>query len=200
MSEVKTIGETFGAYYDGSDGGWGHGSGPGSDPFYTIAYRAFLEKFYQLNRVKSIVDIGCGDWQFSRFLNFDGVDYLGLDVVPLVVDRNSRAFARSNVKFSLMPENNADIPGADLLIMKDVLQHLPIPDIIEFYKDVFPKFKYCLITNSFQKIATEVNHEILPGEFRCLDLAAPPFNFRGSYIFDFFSPAWEEIRTFLIMR
>jgi SAM-dependent methyltransferase len=189
--------EAFRRHYEDDSSHWGKGSGAGSNAYFTIEYRHFLEKFLVMNGISSVVDIGCGDWQFSRFLNWANARYLGLDVVPSVIQANQKRFGLPSVQFRIMPENLAEVPSGDLLIMKDVLQHLPEENILRFRDLVLPKFKYCLITNSYQKLETPVNVDIRIGDFRCLDLQAAPFQFRGAYVLEFASPLWERIRTFL---
>jgi hypothetical protein len=39
----------------------------------------FLQKFLGQNKVQSLVDLGCGDWQFSQHHNLAGFSYLGID-------------------------------------------------------------------------------------------------------------------------
>jgi SAM-dependent methyltransferase len=187
---------------------WGS-SGPGSDPTTTIGYRAFVQKFIAMNAIASITDIGCGDWQSSRLLNLTDISYVGYDVVPKVVERNTRLYGKKGVDFVIMPEDVRDIPGSDLLVMKDVLQHLSNAEVKKFSDHVFPKFKYCLITNSFGKIntnATEIswmkarqNVDIESGGFRCLDLLREPYNLKGVNIFEHFRP-WEQSMTVLIIN
>lgn len=116
--------DVFKAHYEDKNSQWGNNSGGGSNPYSTIDYRNFLEKFIHMNKIQSIVDIGCGDWQFSRFLNLSGINYLGLDVVPSVISKNTEKFSSTKINFELMPEEIRNVPPADLLIMKDVLQHL----------------------------------------------------------------------------
>jgi hypothetical protein len=67
----------------------------------------------------------------------------------------------------------------------------------EFRDKLFGKFKYCLITNSYEKLHTPLNTDISEGSFRCLDLASEPYYLDGSYVLEFMSPLWERIRTFL---
>jgi SAM-dependent methyltransferase len=189
--------EAFRIHYETNKSRWGKNSGAGSNPYYTIPYRNFLEAFIWMNRIESIVDVGCGDWQFSRFLNLGSVNYLGLDVVPSIIAKNQSDFAAENINFQVMPQDLSTIPQGDLLIMKDVLQHLPNAAIFEFKEKLFPKFKFVLLTNSFSKLNTQLNVDIKPGEFRCLDLSAAPYSFRGSYVLEFSSPLWERIRTFI---
>ena len=189
--------EVFNSFYDGTRRDWGGSSGPGSYPEFTIGYRLFLERFIVMNRVTSITDIGCGDWQFSRFLNFNGARYIGYDVVENLIAHNNTRFASHDISFQRMPENIRSVVGGDLLIIKDVLQHLPTDMIKEYVRIICPKFKTCLLTNSFEKLNTPLNTDIKAGDFRCLDLKEAPFSFRGSYVYEYWTCAWERIRTFL---
>lgn len=50
---------------------WGFGSGSGSLERVTGGYVAFLQEFFKSHNIKSIADAGCGDWQFSKNLNFN---------------------------------------------------------------------------------------------------------------------------------
>jgi len=189
--------EVFRKKYDDEASDWGGTSGPGSDPFYTIEYRALVSRLIRLNKIGSVVDIGCGDWQFSRFIDFGSASYLGLDVVESVVASNKKQYTTPSVDFRIMPGELSSIPGGDMLLMKDVLQHLPDQEIFDIRDQVLGKFKYYLITNSYRKIGTAQNVDIRPGAFRCLDLMAPPYNFHGCYVLEFGSAAWEHIRVLL---
>ena len=197
-NELRRI---FDEKYVSATSDWGgEGSGPGSEPFYNIQYRAFLENFLVQNNITYVDDIGCGDWSFSRYVRFHGITYRGFDIAPSIISRNAACFAAPNITFEVMPENKWDVPGADLLIMKDVLQHLEDDEIFEFHERVFPKYAYCLITNSFKKLNEPKNVNIGNGGFRCLDLQKPPYNFRGAHVLQFNTGVWEEVRTLLIVR
>jgi SAM-dependent methyltransferase len=189
--------EAFRRHYETENSHWGGHSGDGSLPYWTLEYRTFLERFIHMNDIRSVVDIGCGDWQFSRFINWSGVQYWGFDVVPSVVEKNQRRFGSDNVNFAVMPEDFAQIPAADLLIMKDVLQHLPDNEIVRHRNDLFSRYPRCLLSNSYRKLDTPRNTNISYGDFRCLDLNAEPYGFGGHYVLEFSSPIWEEIRVML---
>lgn len=202
MSERPTgydiVSETFSQIYEAAT--WGKGSGPGSYPQFTVEYRAFLERFLRMNQIRSIVDVGCGDWQSTRLLDLDNIQYLGLDIVPSIIESNVTKFSSGMTHFAVMPRNLDELPQAELLIIKDVLQHLPNDEIKEYIRLVFPKFRLCLITNSFEKITTPQNVDIKHGEHRCLDLTAPPFDVKGFYVSEYWAQPWERIRTLLIAR
>jgi SAM-dependent methyltransferase len=177
---------------------WVTGSGPGSDPARTVEYRAFLERFIEANSIRSIVDIGCGDWQSSRFINFDRIIYHGFDLVPSLIEMNNKRFAAANIKFDLMPPDKASLPRSDLLLMKDVLQHLPDADIHDYVRSLRSKHRFLLLTNSYAKIDTDRNQDIQSGDFRCLDLSSEPYFISGAYVFQHWG-FWEQIRTFLVI-
>lgn len=197
-SPIAEAADVFRKKYEDDASDWRKNSGPGSHPYHTIDYVAFLSKFIHLNGVRTVVDIGCGDWKFSRNINSWGARYLGLDIVPSVIERNKALYARPGVDFALMPKTPDGVPAADLLLIKDVLQHLPDATIDVYAKLVFPRFRFCLVTNSFTKLSTPTNVDIRSGDFRCLDLTAPPYNLRGAYVLEFSSGVWERLRTLLI--
>jgi SAM-dependent methyltransferase len=186
----------FDQIYEKND--WGFGSGHGSLPFVTKGYREFLEKFLLANQIKSVLDYGCGDWQFSRFVKWGQAKYIGVDVVAAVVERNNRKFASINVSFRVAPPSYAEIPSADLIVVKDVLQHWETDSINKFVKDVLPRFKYALITNCVEPVCN-LNREIQKGEFRPLDLRLEPFNVDAQEVYTFPVPrvfSWTKFKHF----
>lgn len=174
---------------------WGFGSGHGSLPKATRRYRQFLADFMRENKVRSVVDYGCGDWQFSRLVDWSRVNYLGLDVISGLIDTNNKKYRMTNVRFEMAPEQFANVPSADLLIVKDVLQHFPTEMVRRFMEEAVPHFKFALITNCIEP-ASELNREITLGDFRPLDLRAAPFHYRAPAVFCFSGPKTTSLRTF----
>ena len=154
---------------------WEGGSGIGSFPQATIPYRMFLETFIMEKEIGAVVDFGCGDWQFSRFIPWGGVAYTGYDVAQSVIERNRARYAAGNVRFEFTPADLTELADADLLICKDVLQHLPNSQVFEFLDAVKDKYRYLLITNCTKPYGA-LNTDIEPGGFRPLDIRFPPFN------------------------
>jgi SAM-dependent methyltransferase len=164
----------FDAIY--SHGLWGNsvipglrgGSGEGSDPTHARPYMEFLQKFLKERNIQSVVDLGSGDWQFSRQLDWTGIKYLGIDCVQSVVSAVSTEFAKPpNITFTCLDfcNNPEFIPSADLCILKDVIQHWPNAQITAFLSRIIQKklFKYILITNCFGQ--TSVDRPIEMGGF-----------------------------------
>lgn len=185
---VESIEGIFAKIY--KQGAWGRNeegkgsSGWGSTMKATEEYRLFLENMLAMLDIKTVVDVGCGDWEFSQAIDWDGIDYLGIDVVREVIARNKKKYASDNINFMHGDALTMKLPEADLLICKEVLQHLTNADIIKFSKQL-SKFKYCLITNDISRKSRDNNIDIPRGYWRCIDLMKPPFNFKGLNIFSY---------------
>ena len=178
MGDFAQLQRVFSDIY--SQGTWGNGSGPGSAPRNTIEYRSFLENFIRANQVATITDLGCGDWQFSRLLDFSGCTYTGFDVVPEVVERNRARFGAPNVNFQILDGPEA-LPGGDLLVSKEVLQHLPNQTAMDYLKVALERYKYCLITNNIEP-EPHCNVDTHPGGCRPLRMDRPPFSIKGALV------------------
>jgi FkbM family methyltransferase len=186
---------------------WEGGSGAGSKPQATELYRAFLRDFMVKNGIRSVVDAGCGDWQSSQLIDWSGIDYLGIDVSSVALT-NTKRFSKEGVRFIEGDARTINLPEADLLILKDVLQHWSNADIME----IIPKlrrFRYCLITNgATEQVRAHVNRDMPAGGYRPIDLSQPPFSVPGSFVLSYDvpyvtrseGPVCSAMRVFLIDR
>lgn len=171
-----------------NNGAWGHNnngeahSGGGSTLASTSEYRQFLQDFFKANNIHSVVDVGCGDWEFSRVINWSGINYVGCDVVQSVINENQKKYSSENINFKHGDGITMNLPPADLLICKDVLQHLPNEDVSAFILQ-FPKYKYILITNDTP--GSLVNEQTHRGGYRPIDLTRPPFSVDGVKVLTF---------------
>jgi hypothetical protein len=136
-------------------------SGPGSNPSVAQDYVEFVRQVIQDNKIDSVLDLGHGDWAMWRDYKFEDTSYLGLDVVPWLVERNTQRFGTENVRFELAPVDGL-LPLADLFISKDVLQHLANDKIIAILQSM-SHFERIIICNDvfvdlslFQKIRFEL--------------------------------------------
>lgn len=163
---------------------WGNGSGEGSAPLHTGEYVRFLQDFLARHRVRRVVDLGCGDWQFSRLIDWTGVEYDGFDLVQSVIERNRREFAAPNRRFHLFSGHFPDLPAADLLLVKDVLQHWS-NDAVTAFLPTLRRYPLALVTNCVNPRGRTRNADIASGGFRCLDLREPPFGLPAEEVLEF---------------
>ena len=159
-------------------GEWGVGSGPGSTlEFNKTTYIPFLRSFFNEHDIKTVVDLGCGDFQCGptiyRNLN---IDYMGFDITESVVKDNKANHPDFRFFHLDFFTEKAQLPSADVCILKDVLQHWPVAHINAFltYLTVSKKYKYILITNcAYQK---QHNTDIPIGGFRPLSSKYEPLS------------------------
>lgn len=182
MKDFEQLSHAFEAIY--REDRWSNGSGPGSRPDNTMEYRSFLERFIKENKIKTVTDLGCGDWQFSKLIDWSSVNYHGVDVVDSIVQNNNFSYACDNIRFSrFMGIEN--VRTGDLLLSKEVLQHLP-NDIIRDYLDwIRQNYKFALLTNAIEP-SEAANLDISPGDFRPLRLDEAPFFATGAIVSTYF--------------
>ena len=173
---------------------WQGGSGAGSKLENVKEYVDILQKYIDKPEVKTVLDLGCGDWQFSKFLDLSSVSYLGVDVVESVVEFNSTSYSASNIKFISRDITTYELPQVDLIICKDVLQHLCNKDVVSVLVKIIKSSKFALITNDFNSESTD-NKDIENGDYRCLDLTLSPFFLDVITILEFKKPGWRPKRT-----
>lgn len=158
----------------------GGDSGFGSLMSSTVTYRSIIESFIRLNDVHSVLDLGCGDWQFSKVIPWDsyGISYLGLDISPFLIEKNTAIFGTERRQFKAIrrPSEIFDLGPFDLVTCKDCLQHVP-NHVVNEYLDAFVAVgRHSLVTNdTFTSDA--VNEDINSGDlYRPIDIRKPPFS------------------------
>jgi SAM-dependent methyltransferase len=169
-------------------------SGSGSDPAETAQYRAFLSQFMAENAVRSVVDLGCGDWTSTKLVDWTAIDYRGIDIVPELIAANRAAFGSDHIHFDCGDLVETDLGQADLCICKDVLQHLPTSDVQAILAKL-PAFRFALLTNDWQEerqrgwrslwrwqALGNINGDIRPGGHRPLRLREPPFSLQAERV------------------
>ena len=184
--------EVFSKIY--KEGLWQGGSGDGSKIENVREYVDVLQKYIDKPEIKTVIDLGCGDWQFSKFLDLSSVLYLGVDVVDSVIDSNIDLYSASNIDFISRDIITYELPQVDLIICKDVLQHLSNRDVISVLIKIIKSSKFALITNDFNPESTS-NIDIENGDYRYLDLTLSPFFLDVVTVLEFKKPGWRPKRT-----
>ena len=135
--------------------------------------------------MKTVVDLGCGDWQFSPYVYHDlGVRYVGYDVVLSVIEENRSRWASQDVTFEHLEFTShiGEVQDAELYIMKDVLQHWSSQRIRTFLRQLRtskPSLRYILVCNCAEpKDWPEA--DIMDGGWRPLSSMHAPLNEFGA--------------------
>ncbi len=158
---------------------WGHNemgegsSGPGSLVHEAIPFINYIQNFLETHEIDSVVDVGCGDWVLAREINWGKRNYLGIDVVESVIEKNQVNYSSDNIHFLKFDAGIDSISPGDLLICKDVFIHLPYSEINNILKES-NKFKYCIFVNDVE--GSGVNIDLPNYGFRSVYLTTFPFN------------------------
>lgn len=165
-------------------------SGAGSDPIGAAEYIKYLQKFNN----RFVLDLGCGDLSlYNRNPSFK--NYIGVDIVDI------RKYKTIPTNIQLIYSSILDFDYKkytfDLIILKDVLQHLPYEEIFQIFDKIYDLECNILITNDFDK--NILNFDCKRGECRQLNLEITPFSMKYEEIFDWISGIDGRLkRTYLI--
>jgi SAM-dependent methyltransferase len=162
----------------------GPGSGRGSDPLYTREFRQVLDRFMKEHDVKSVLDFGCGDAQFSKQVDWAGRDYLGVDIVPGAIERALKdCDGKEGMTFQIIDPVGWEPPRVDLTLCKDVLVHVPDAEAVAIARKLLLASKDVLFVQDRPSIGRNIDG--IRGGYRGIDLSAPPFGLHGSILFQF---------------
>jgi SAM-dependent methyltransferase len=157
---------------------WGSeesGSGIGSEIGATEALRSYLPDLFKRLGITKVLDAPCGDWNWMRLVDLNGIDYVGVDVVAEVIARN-QAYARGGVRFLVADLTQDELPSADLIICRDCWIHLSFRDAAAMLENFRRSgASWLLISNSSQVL--ENQNQLTGWMWRYLNLRRPPFNF-----------------------
>jgi SAM-dependent methyltransferase len=151
---------------------WGFQSGSGSDPEVAKVWIDTVNQILGWPSIKSVLDIGCGDWRLGASYQMHGKDYLGMEVSQEAL-KICQKFESETVRFHQGDAELIDFPSADLILIKDVLQHLPTNSVLRIFDKIKESCRVALICNDYDSR----NFDIESGGYRGLDLRGFPFNF-----------------------
>lgn len=105
-------------------------SGAGShDPTMIDAYVATVSAFLQSLGRPSAVDIGCGDFNVGSKLRVYCSRYTAVDIASTVIAFNKSKYADADVDFAVLNIIEDGPPRADVIFIRQVLQHLSNSEI-----------------------------------------------------------------------
>ena len=161
---------------------WGDGtpgnprSGSGSNPDVAKPYVDFVSRAIQEFDISYVLDFGCGDWEMWRDYKFENTNYTGIDVVEELIETNIIKYSNRNRSFHLS-SLKASLSNYELLLCKDVLQHLSNVDMDQLLLQL-SKFKYLIFQNDKCSQEDQNNLECHTGGWRPINLKSTFFDDR----------------------
>jgi hypothetical protein len=156
--------------------GWGNpesASGPGSTRERALAMREDVTALLRRRGIRSLLDAPCGDFHWMRALELDLGSYVGMDIVPELIERNRREHASSSVSFVLGDLIADLLPRCDLILCRDALVHFPVTDVHAALENFRRSGSTWLLTTHF--VGDRANEDIRLGDWRPLNLERSPF-------------------------
>lgn len=99
-------------------------SGSGSRGSVASAYVDCVRSFIEARGIRTVVDLGCGDFYIGHQIAKACDSYIGVDVVPMVVDRLVEKYANERIRFTCLDITKDRLPSGELCLIRQVLQHL----------------------------------------------------------------------------
>lgn len=154
-------------------------NGPGSTTLLTEGIRAWLPEVFKGYGVQTVLDAPCGDWNWMRLVDLNGINYIGWDAVAALVEKCARRViddcTHANAAFEVVNLLTVpQVPQVDLILSRDFLAHLPNEAVLK----VLEKFKASgsryLLTSHYPDADNDFVYN--PQDFHWIGYAERPIN------------------------
>ena len=100
------------------------------------------------NKIITIVDLGCGDFNVGKNFIDDCNKYVACDISSIILERNKQNHQYNNIEYNQINIAEDKLPKGDLAFVRQVLQHLSNREIKKFadYLNKVKPYKHLLIT------------------------------------------------------
>lgn len=148
--------------------------------------RVFIQEKINEHKYETILDLGCGDWNWMQEIDFQGANYLGVDADAEMIYNNSVKYAFNGIAFKYADIFSMDIPEVDLVICRDVLFHVRLELGLSLINKLKERSRLHFISTSFNQ--TGKNQDPRPyckiedwGFYR-INLLEDPFNLKKNLV------------------
>lgn len=92
-------------------------------------------------------------WRFQYWIEVSRKckKYVGVDVVPELIEFNKNKFSTKNVSFKLLDITTDNLPKGDLVVVRQVLQHLTNKQIEDVLGKIQKSYKHFVLTEHLPK-------------------------------------------------
>lgn len=153
----------------------GSASGGGSSPAATAVVRRQLPPLLQDLRIDVLLDAPCGDFAWTADLASAVNRYLGVDIVPALIEQNRRRYGNDRISFVCADLSRDPLPRADLILSRDCFIHLPTRMIRGALRNFRASGTPLLLLSNSPGAPPYL--DIPLGSFRPIDFRQPPFSF-----------------------
>ena len=125
--------------------------GEGSYIHNTVQTRLFISNVVKNYDIESVVDLGCGDWNWMKHVNFGKAIYTGIDLDCRFIEANKKKYFYPTYDFICADAVYGKINYGDLVICRDLLLHLPEVEVLRVLQNIVDmKAKFLLSGDQFK--------------------------------------------------
>lgn len=131
----------------------------------------------------TVCDLGCGDFNIGKHFLEHVVYYYAIDIVESLIERNKNLFKAEHLEFQCLDISKDDLPKADCVILRQVLQHLSNTEI-KFILNKLSDYKYIILTEHIPQGNFTPNRDKIASqgirlkEKSGVDILKSPFDFK----------------------
>ncbi|TCW77490.1 class I SAM-dependent methyltransferase [Burkholderia sp. SRS-46] len=162
-------------------------SGAGSELWYTKRLIEELPGALRKLDVSRVLDVPCGDFNWMKEVDLAGVEYIGGDIVPDLVEENTAKFGSKSRKFVVLDIVSDELPSADLLLVRDCFIHFSNDLVLKSLRNIVRSdIRYIglstvsdkhypdLANSDLERTQDGVNFEYRPIKFEAAPFSFPP--------------------------
>jgi hypothetical protein len=150
-------------------------SGVGSELDATAAIRERLPALLKEHGVRSMLDAPCGDHRWMANLALDLDRYVGVDIVPSIVESLQRHYRVDARRSFLLADMTCDaLPRCDLVLSRDCLVHFSFATLRRAVGNLKASGAVWLLATTFPELAH--NDDIEDADWRPLNFEIAPLN------------------------
>lgn len=148
-------------------------SGPGSTIARTSKLRGEFQDILFNHGIESLMDLGCGDFNWMRGINLRGIRYFGCDIVLELVECNHHKYASETVHFTELDMLSSKLPKLDMIFCRDVLVHLSNDLILASLRNIKASGSTYLMATTYPDVKETVKSDV--GGWRPVNLCDEKF-------------------------
>jgi hypothetical protein len=127
---------------------------------YIKVVKEFLTSFEQ---PITVCDLGCGDFNVGKKLVKYTKNYIGVDIVERLIEYNKEKYKAENLEFQCLDIAADDLPVADCVMIRQVLQHLSNQEVQNILQKL-SAYQYVIVTEHIPEGEFVPNIDIISGQ------------------------------------
>jgi SAM-dependent methyltransferase len=148
-------------------------SGNGSDFIQTETIRKQLPELILQIKIRTMLDLPCGDFNWMQTVDLKLDHYIGGDIVPELIEQNQKKYGNAKREFRVLDIIRDSLPTTDLIFCRDCFVHLSNEHILKALNNIKKSGTKYLLTTTFTEC--ETNQDITTGDWRIIHLEKDPF-------------------------